>query len=164
MTDGLRQRDRVLRQRVLALLDGGNARATARDVLARFPARRCGERPPGFAHSAWQLLEHLRIAQADILAFCTERDYRQPAWPADYWPPEPAPPSTAAFGQSAKAFLADLRRCQAIVRDRGTDLLGPLPHQADVTWLQELLLVANHNAWHLGQLMLLRRVLEAETG
>jgi hypothetical protein len=156
--------DAILRRQVLTLLDGGRAHARARDVLARFPKRRCGERPPGFAHSAWQLLEHLRIAQRDILDFCMEARHRSPEWPDGYWPKSAAPRNAAAWDASARAFLGDLRACVALVRGRNIDLLADLPHVEGVTWLQELFLVADHNSWHLGQLLQLRRVLEAEAG
>lgn len=156
-----RERDRLLRERVLALLDGGTAHLRARDVLAKFPVRRAGEILPGLAHSAWQLLEHLRIAQRDILDFAEDRDYRELAWPADYWPKAPAPPTATAFRGSASAFLADLKRCQRLVRDRSIDLLAELPNGSGALWLQQVFLVASHNAYHLGQLLQVRRALEA---
>jgi hypothetical protein len=151
---------RALRSHVVALLDGGGAHPRARDVLRGFPRRHAGERPAGLAHSAWELLEHLRIAQHDILRYGLDPRYRSPEWPQGYWPKGPKPPSAAAWNRSAKAFLADLRSCQAIARDRRIDLLAPLPHAKSATWLQEFILVADHNAWHLGQLMQLRRALE----
>jgi hypothetical protein len=153
--------DAALRAHVVAVLDGGGAHARAREVLRGFPRRDVGVRLPGFAHSAWELLEHLRIAQNDILFFGLEPGYRSPKWPQGYWPKRPEPPSSAAWGDCARAFVADLRACQRIARDRQIDLLAPIPHASDATWLQELLLVADHNAYHLGQLMQLRRGLEA---
>lgn len=150
----------ALRSHVLALLDGGGAHPRARDVLRGFPRRHAGERPAGLAHSAWELLEHLRIAQHDILRYGLDPEYRSPEWPQAYWPKSPKPPNAAAWDRSAKAFLADLRACQRIARDRRIDLLASLPHAKGVSWLQELILVADHNAWHLGQLMQLRRALE----
>jgi hypothetical protein len=146
---------------VIALIDGGGAHPRAAEVLRGFPERDAGIRPPGFAHSAWELLEHLRIAQKDILRFGLEPRYRSPKWPEGYWPRRPAPPSTSAWGTSARAFLADLRSCKHIARNRRIDLLASLPHAPEANWFQELLLVADHNAWHLGQLMQLRRALEA---
>jgi hypothetical protein len=148
-----------LRETVLLMLDGGRAHTRARDVLKGFPRRSLGERPPGFAHSAWQLLEHLRIAQHDILHYCLDPKHRSPKWPEGFWPRRPAPADAAAFQQSARAFLAELRECQRIARNRRIDLTAPLPH-IGVSWLHELLLIADHNAWHLGQLMQLRRALE----
>ena len=153
--------DRTLRAEVLALLDGGRAHARARDILRGFPHRRAGERLSGFAHSAWELLEHLRLAQNDILRFSLEPSYRSPPWPEGLWPKRPAPRDSRAWAHSARSFQADLRACQRIARDRQIDLLAPLPHAPGATWLHELCLVADHNAYHLGQLMLLRRALES---
>lgn len=156
--------DASLRAHILALLDGGGAHPRAVDVLRGFPKRDAGARLPGFAHSAWELLEHLRIAQNDILRFGLEPRYRSPKWPQGYWPKRPELPHPSAWGTSARAFLADLRACRRIARNRRIDLLAPLPHAPEATWLQELLLVADHNAWHLGQLLQLRRGLESRRG
>ena len=150
-----------LRQTVLVLLDGGRAHLRARDVLKGFPQRLRGARPPGFPHSPWQLLEHLRIAQHDILRFCVDPKHRSPKWPAGYWPEQSSPRDDAAWQRSARSFLADLRACARVARDRRVDLLAPLAHTDGVSWLQQLFLVADHNAYHLGQLMQLRRVLAA---
>ena len=157
----MKPNDDVLRAQVQALLDGGGAHARASEVLRGFPRRWIGERPTGFAHSPWELLEHVRIAQHDILQYCLDPRYRSPKWPQGYWPKDPRPPSGTAWTKSARAFLADLQACKRIARDRKTDLLAALPHAKDVTWLQELFLVADHNAYHLGQLMQLRRALES---
>ncbi len=153
--------DRHLRHLVLTLLDGGKAHARASAVLERFPVQSAGRRLPGCAHSAWELLEHLRIAQRDILEYCTDPDYAAPQWPAGYWPPSPTPRTAAAFRASARAFLADLAECTRIVKNRRRDLFADLPNVPGVTWLQELFLIANHNSYHLGQLLLLRRMLAA---
>jgi hypothetical protein len=149
----------ALRQHVLTQLDGGRAHMRAREVLADFPARQRGARPRGFQHSAWQLLEHLRIAQRDILQYCRDPGHESPAWPEGFWPETPAPPDGKAWDKSARAFLADLRGCLREAKDR-KDLLAAIPH-AGVSWLHELLLIADHNSWHLGQLLQLRRALEA---
>jgi hypothetical protein len=153
--------DAELRSQIVTLLDGGAAHARAKEILRGFPRSRIGERLPGFAHSAWELLEHLRIGQNDILRFCLEPRYRSPAWPKDYWPKQPAPSNKQAWTRSARSFLADLRACVRVARDRRIDLLAPLPHSPDATWLYELCLVADHNTYHLGQLMLVRRALES---
>lgn len=149
-----------LRHHVITLLDGGRAHARAEHVLAAFPKRRCGERPRGAPHSGWQLLEHLRIAQRDILDYARDPDYAAPRWPDDYWPQSPQPRRLADWDRSAAAFLGDLRACLRAAKNPRLDLLAEIPH-CGVTWLRELLLVADHNAWHLGQLVLLQRQLEA---
>jgi hypothetical protein len=155
--------DASLRTQVLGLLDGGGAHLRAREILRGFSRRYVGRRPTGVAHSAWEVLEHLRIAQHDILQYCLDPMYRSPRWPQGYWPKEPEPPTPDAWTRSARAFLAGLQACKSVARNRGIDLLAGLPHEPDVTWLQELFLVADHNAYHLGQLMLLRRAVESET-
>ena len=148
----------ALRQHVQTLLDGGRAHMRAREVLAGFPVKKRGARPRGFQHSAWQLLEHLRIAQRDILQYCRDKDHESPPWPEGFWPKTPAPPDGKAWDRSVRAFLADLRSCQREAKNR-KDLLAAIPH-AGVSWLHELLLIADHNAWHLGQVLQLRRALE----
>lgn len=150
----------ALRQHVVTLLDGGKAHTRAKDVLATFPRLRCGERPRGAQHSGWQLLEHLRIAQRDILDYARDPDHVSPPWPEGYWPKSPVPPHATAWDRSAAAFLADLRACVRAARDPRIDLLAAIPH-CGVTWLRELFLVADHNAWHLGQLVQLQRRLDA---
>ena len=154
----------TLRWQLTVLLDGGRAHTRAREVLAGFPARLRGVRPPGFQHSAWQLLEHLRLAQHDMLRFAIDSKHRSPKWPEGYWPKSAAPPDAAAWQRSVRAFLGDLRALLAVARDRRVDVTAKIAHTDGVSWLQELLLVADHNAWHLGQLMQLRRVLENGAG
>ncbi len=149
-----------LRQHVVLLLDGGKAHARAKDVLATFPADRCGKRPRGAQHSGWQLLEHMRIAQRDILEYARKPDWVSPPWPEGYWHESPKPPSASAWQRSATAFLTDLRACVRAARNPRIDLLADIPH-CGVSWLRELFLVADHNAWHLGQLVQLQRRLEA---
>lgn len=151
----------TLREHVLGLLSGSNAHVTAEEALADFPAEVRGTRPAGCPHSAWQLLEHLRIAQWDILQYCLGADYRSPAWPAGYWPASVAPPDEPAWQRSVAAFLADLEAVRSRAADPACDLLAPLPHDPDVTWLHEICLIASHNAYHLGQLVLVRRMLGA---
>ncbi len=150
----------ALRDEVALLLDGGKAHARAKDVLAAFPAERCGERPRGQQHSAWQLLEHARIAQRDLLEYGRNAGWVSPPFPDGYWPKAAKPPDATAWAKCQKAFLADLRACLRIARDPGVDLLAPIPH-CGVNWLRELLIVADHNAWHLAQILQLQRRLEA---
>jgi len=120
------------------------------------PALR-GKRPAGLPHSPWELLEHIRRAQRDILDFCTDPDYREKEWPKDFWPPAPAPPSDAAWDASIEAFRKDRERLAALARDG--DLTAPIPHGDGATLLVELVLAADHAAYHVGQLVLVRRAL-----
>jgi len=143
------------------MLAGGGAHLPAQEVLSRFPVPLRGIKPRGAPHTPWQLLEHMRLAQWDILRFGLDPAHESPVWPDDYWPASAAPPDPRAWSRSVKAFLADLHALRRIALDRERDLLAPLAHAPDATWLGELYLVASHNSYHLGQLELLRRALEA---
>jgi hypothetical protein len=147
---------RELAARVLAWEDAHVNFETATDGIA---AEHRGARPTGIPWSAWQLLEHLRITQDDILEFCRNPDYREKAWPADYWPTAPEPPSHDAWDGSIERVLADRRALEALAADRAIDLGARIPHGSGQTYIRELLLVADHTAYHVGQLILLRRVL-----
>ncbi len=150
-----------LRQHVLYLLRGGGAHLGYDDVVADFPPRFRGQKAPGAPHTAWQLLEHLRIAQWDILEFSRNPEHVSPEFPAGYWPKNAAPPDEQAWEESLKAFRADLEALQHLVEDPKTDLLARIPHGEGQTILREALLAADHSAYHLGQLVLLRRLLGA---
>lgn len=156
--------DKALREHVLYLLRGGGAHLNFETAIANLPPKLRGTRPPGAPHSPWQLLEHMRIAQWDILDFCRNPNYAELEFPAGYWPPSEAPPDDAAWKNSLKSFRADLKAMQALVADPKTDLLARIPHGQGQTILREALLVADHNAYHLGQLVLLRRLLGAWSG
>ena len=149
----------ALRQHVLTLLDGGRAHMRAREVLAGFPARQRGARPPGFQHSAWQLLEHLRLAQADILEFCVAARYHEKKWPDEFWPKKPAPPNAAAWTKAIAGFRRDRKTLQRLAGNPRIDLEAIVPHGTTQTYLRELLLIADHNAYHIGQLVALRKAL-----
>lgn len=148
-----------LREHLLYLLRGGGAHASFDTAVANLPAELRGKKPAHSPHTAWQLLEHLRIAQWDILDFSRNPNYREQQWPAAYWPETAAPPDPAAWDKSVKAFRADANAMQKLVQDPKTDLLGPIPWGSGQTILREALLVADHNAYHVGQLVLLRRLL-----
>ena len=150
-----------LRQHVLYLLRGGGAHLGFDDVVADFPPHLRGQKAEGAPHTAWQLLEHLRIAQWDILEFSRNPAHVSPEFPAGYWPKDAAPPDEQAWEESLKAFRADLEALQRLVEDPKTDLLARIPHGEGQTILREALLVADHSAYHLGQLVLLRRLLGA---
>ncbi len=130
-------------------------------AVAGLPAKLRGAKPKGAPHSPWELVEHLRIAQSDIMEFSRNSKHVSPAWPAGYWPKSPAPPSAAAWNQSVRKFRADLKAMAKLVADPKTDLFAPIPHGDGQTILREALLVADHNSHHIGQLILLRRMLGA---
>ena len=116
-----------------------------------------GRRADGFPHSPWQLLEHMRIAQHDILDFCRNPAYAEMTWPDDYWPKSAAPPSPAAWDESVAAFRRDREALKELVADANVDLFAKIPHGTGQTYLREVLLIADHNAYHLGQLVAVRR-------
>ncbi|MFQ5817633.1 MAG: DinB family protein [Terriglobia bacterium] len=143
------------------LLQSEGAHVAFEAVIAGLPAELRGVKPAGAPHTAWQLLEHLRICQWDILEFSRNPQYVSPAWPGGYWPARAVPPDEAAWEKSVKAFRADLNAMQKLVTDPKTDLFARIPHGTGQTILREVLLVADHNAYHLGQLVLLPRLLGA---
>jgi hypothetical protein len=153
--------ERSLRQHLVDLLKGGNAHACFDDVVAGIPPQLRGQKPPGLPHSPWMLLEHLRIAQRDILDFSRNRKHVSPAWPEGYWPRSEAPPSSAAWAASIKDFRKDLKAMQNLVTNPKTDLHARIPWGEGQTILREALLVADHNAYHLAQLVDVRRLLGA---
>jgi hypothetical protein len=150
-----------LRDHLDNLLQMEGAHIGFRKALKDFPAHLRGVKPHGAPHSAWQLLEHMRIAQEDILDFSRNADYREKKWPDDYWPAQDAPPDDAAWNKSVRQIEHDLKEIQALVADEKHDLLAPISHGEGQTLLREALLVADHNAYHLGQLVFLRKMLEA---
>lgn len=153
--------DSDLRQQLLSLLQGGNAHATFDDAVKNLPPELRGKTPRGAEHSPWQLLEHLRIAQWDILEFSRNPQHRSPDWPSGYWPAKPAPPDEKAWDKSVRAFRHDLKAMCDMVEDESTDLYARIAHGDGQTVLREALLAADHNAYHIGQLVLVRRLLGA---
>jgi hypothetical protein len=151
--------DLALRQHLLYLLEGGGAHAKFDDIVAGIPLDLHGQKPTGLPHSAWMLLEHLRISQWDILEFSRNPKYKSPEWPNGYWPKTDAPPSTAAWDASIKDFRKDLKAIKHLVENPKTDLFARIPWGDGQTILREALLVADHNAYHLGQLVDVRRLL-----
>jgi len=151
--------DQSLRNHVIEQLDGGHAHATFDKVVGEFPDPLRGEIPKGLPHSAWMLLEHLRLAQWDILDFSINPKYKSLKWPDDYWPKRPAPPSPAAWDKSIKVFRDDLEAMKKLVTDPKTDLFAKIAWGDGQTILREAMLVANHNSHHLGQLIDVRRSL-----
>ncbi len=130
-------------------------------AAARLAAELRGRQPAGLPYSPWQLLEHLRITQHDILEFCRNPNYVALNWPEEYWPTNPAPPSESAWDNSASAFVSDREALVALAADPARDLLAPFPHGDGQTLLRELLLAADHAAYHIGELIVVRRLLNA---
>ena len=149
--------DASLREHLVYLLKGGGAHVHFSDALEGFPEVKRGAFAPGLRHTGWQLLEHVRIAQWDILEFSRNPKHVSPDFPGGYWPKTPNPPSDGAWDASAKAFERDLAAMVKLVKDPHTDLFSHIPHGEDQTVLREALLLADHNAYHLAQLVDLRR-------
>ena len=158
------QKESALRTHLLELLQGGNAHATFKDAIEDFPAELRGKRPKGAPHSPWEVLEHMRIAQWDILEFSRNPKHESPKFPDGYWPKSPEPPDGKAWDRSVHGFCQDLQSLCALVKDESTDLYARIPQGDGQTLLREALLTADHNAYHLGQLVLLRRTLGAWNG
>lgn len=150
-----------VREQIIQLLRGGQAHVTFDDVVKNFPANRRGIRPKGAPHTAWQLIEHMRIALWDILEFSRNPKHVSPNWPEGYWPKTEKPPSDAAWKKSIAAIKRDVEAMQKLVEDPATDLYAKIPHGTGQNILREALLVADHNAYHIGQLLLLRRLVGA---
>lgn len=152
------EHDKPLRNHLLELLDARSAHIDVESALNGFPLDRINERIPGSPHTAWQLLEHIRIAQWDILDFSVDPDYKEMAWPDDYWPKAEA--TEADWHRSVEQVLGDLQKMRDLVADPSSDLFKPFEHGQGQTLLREAMLVADHNAYHIGQLVLLRRIFE----
>jgi hypothetical protein len=153
--------DALLREHLINLLTKGQAHVTFEDAVKNLPVELRGKRPKGAQHSAWELLEHLRIAQSDILEFSRDAQHKSPDWPSGYWPKGAAPPDEKAWDKSLRAFRRDLKAMCALVSDEKTDLYAKIPHGDGQTILRQALLTADHNAYHLGELVLVRRLLGA---
>ena len=157
----MKKEEQALRQHLVDLLKGGNAHVKFEAVVKDFPERLRGKKPEGQPHTAWRLLEHMRLAQWDIVEFSRNAKHVSPEWPEGYWPEGDAPPNAAAWEKSVKQFGADLKAMQELVEDAGTDLYARIPWGDGQTILREALLVADHNAYHLGELVMVRRLLGA---
>jgi len=153
--------DAALWQHVVNLLSGRGAHADFEQAVRGLPVALRGKRAKGQPFTPWRLLEHMRIAQWDILEFCRDAKHVSPDWPEGYWPTGDAPPGAKSWSNSIAAFCRDLAAMQALVIDPETDLFARIPHGEGQTILREALLVADHNAYHLGELVLLRRLLGA---
>ena len=150
-----------LRKQLVELLQMKGAHLDFDAAVKDFPPALYGAKPAGAQHTPWQLLEHLRIAQEDILDFSLNPNYVEKKWPDEYWPATEAPPAASAWEESAAQFRADLKAMEKLAADESNDLMAKLPHGTGQTLLREILLVADHNSYHLGQLVYARKTLEA---
>ena len=152
-------REDPLRQHVVRALEWDEAHLTLEDSLKGLPPSRRGKRPRGFAHSPWELLEHIRLAQRDLLEFCRNGRYVAGKWPEDYWPATAAPPTARAWNASLKAVAADRRAFQKFVRTT-PGLFAEIPGNPGKTILRSVLLAIDHTSYHVGQLLMARKILE----
>jgi hypothetical protein len=155
------EKDRSLREHLLYLLRDGGAHVKFDEVVNDFPVELINARAEGVPYTPWHLLEHMRIAQWDILEFSRSATHVSPEWPEGYWPDKTKEASEEDWQRSVESFHADLRAVEALVKDESNDLYARIPHGTGQTLLREALLVADHNAYHLGVLLTLRRTLEA---
>jgi hypothetical protein len=153
--------DQELREHLVALLKGGGAHVHFMDAIDGFPETKRGSFVEGLPHTGWQLLEHARIAQWDILEFSRDPRHVSPGFPEGYWPKTPGPPDNATWEESVQSFQHDLQQMIKLVKNPRTDLYAAIPHGEGQTILREALLLADHNAYHLGQLVDMRRALGA---
>lgn len=151
----------ILRNQLVAQLEGGQAYLSVVKIFEGFPSEQVGVRIDGIRHTPWELLEHLRIAQWDILFFTLDPKHVTPPWPEEHWPTAAKPDSSEDWSASVSVFLSELDQVKALARDPKIPLFEKIPHGSGQTYLREILLVADHNAHHLGQLLMLRRALES---
>ncbi|HEX6383919.1 MAG TPA: DinB family protein [Anaerolineae bacterium] len=151
--------DEKVRQQLLFLLRGGNAHMTFDEAVADFPFESINQRPPNVAYTPWHILEHMRITQWDILEFIRNPGHVSPNWPAGYWPRQDEEADTGRWQKTLDDFYADLQALQDLVAEPDTDLYAPIPHANNYTIFREILLVADHNAYHIGEFAVLRQVM-----
>ncbi|WP_215225071.1 DinB family protein [Echinicola shivajiensis] len=149
-----------LRKQLVALLQWEDAHINFDTAIQDIPETFRGVQPPGLSHSLWQILEHLRIAQHDILDFCQNPNYKELAWPEDYWPASRAPASAELWEKSIHQYRSDRQELIQLALNPELDLADNIPHGTGQSYLRELLLVADHNAYHIGQIILVRRLLD----
>lgn len=155
--------DSTLRAQLITAMSGRESQIEFSSAVRDFPPALRGARPAGAPHSAWQLLEHMRIAQHDILEFSRNAHHKSPKWPEGYWPSAPEPPDAKAWEATIRAFEQDARELDRLIEDARRDLLQPIPHGDGQTLLREALLVATHNSYHLGQFVFLKKMLLANS-
>jgi hypothetical protein len=158
------EKDGALREHLLYLLRGGGAHLSFEDAVADFPRELFNRKADGVPYTPWQLLEHMRIAQWDILEFSRTPAHVSPKWPEGYWPDAGREADDEDWRRSVASFRADRKALEALVEDSSTDLYARIPHGEGQTLLREALLVADHNAYHVGALVTLKRALESARG
>ena len=151
--------DQIIREQLLALLNGGNAHMSFEQAVADFPADHFNATPPNITYTPWHILEHLRIAQWDILEFIRNPDHVSPQWPEGYWPPPTETTEHDGWENTIHAFLSDLGALREIAIDPSTDLYSEIPHAPGYTIFREILVVSDHNAYHIGEFAVLRQVM-----
>ncbi len=151
--------DAVIREQLFALLRGGNAHMSFDEVVEKFPLGKINAKLPNFTYTPWRLLEHMRIVQWDILEFVKTPGHVSPDYPSGYWPPEESTATGPQWKKTITAFRAGLKSAQELVKNPGTDFFSPIPHAKDYTVFREMLLIADHNAYHIGEIAAMRRVM-----
>ena len=149
----------VLREQLLQLLRGRNAHLSFEDAVSSFPPESINTKPPNVLYTPWHLVEHIRIAQWDILEFMRDPEHISPKWPEGYWPPPDEVTNESGWKRSIESFGTDLKDLEAMVQDDEIDLMAELPHAPGYTYLREILLVADHNAYHIGEFSILRQIM-----
>jgi hypothetical protein len=157
------ENDQALRDHLLALLRGGNAHISFDDFVNGFSAERCGTLVEGLPYTAWQVLEHMRIAQWDILEFCRASNHASPKWPEGYWPRPDEHGNDELWKETVEQFRGDLKQFEELISDPASDLFAKIPHGNGQTLLREALLVADHNSYHLGVLVVIDRLLKTNS-
>jgi hypothetical protein len=155
------ENDSIVRQHLLTLLKGNNAHKPFEEVVRAFPVSKINTQLPGVPYSAWHLIEHLRITQWDILDFIRNPNYKYIKWPEDYWPAKAKKANEREWKKSVAMFIKDNNELKKIVASKKTDLYGKIPHGKGQTILREILLVADHNSYHIGEFVVLSRAIRA---
>ena len=160
----MNQSDNALRDHVRYVLRGEGAHVAFDDFTAGFPIELCGQSVEGLPYTAWQVLEHMRIAQWDILEFSRDAKHVSPKWPEGYWPPKQQVGTPELWQESVEKFRSELKQMEDLVADPSTNLLAKISHGTGQTILREALLIADHNSYHLGALVVMRRILGSASG
>lgn len=153
------ENDQALREHLVKMLKGGQAFVSLKEILDGIPYDLVGERPHDLTYSLWQLIRHLYLAQQDIVDFCINPDYKEPRWPDEYWPQNPFPDSEKQWEQNITDIHKGIEQMAGLVKDPKNDLFAPVPQGNGQTLLREAMLIAQHNAYHSGEIIVLRRLL-----